>query len=507
MNIACNGNFLAEGLKEIGCNVLKIAPAPGDSIAEAVGRLGEPVDLVILEIMGNFLPACKLGSRLCETVAYCVDSPINEYWIREYCRGFDFVFVDQKATVDSFARHGIKSEWLPLCAQRNYFSEAAQKEYDIAFIGTVNEERRKRKNLLEMLRKHFRIHIAQTSSLTETRDIFARSKIVLNENLFPGLTLRVFQGLAAGSLVFTEADAHAYGDFFRDGEELVFFEPENILDRLGDALANYENYARVADAGREACANSHTSRSRAETLLNSIKHGANRNAPPDSQAWHWALAKYRHTRRYGGDLREVMAAFQKLATTGAEQALVEIGNIRARCGDAAKAGDAYLASLDVRDNPEAWIKIGLLNLAAGDLDTAELALERAAAYFPRLEPCAALVEDRTAALFCLAAAMRRQSGAVFDPGFLKLDSDPVPDAAFDILHLAWERRPSGRIAAAMLACLEPFGMAAELLPLLASAAEAGILAPREILRGAELAAGYYDPETAAKMMKLFRQKR
>lgn len=507
MNIAYRGNFLRDGLSRLGHRVLDI-PAAEDDIGAAVGRLGSPVDFVLLELWGHY-PVPDVANCRHELVAYCIDSPINEFWQAPACGLFDHVFVDQRRTVDSFAIHGIRAAWLPLCAHESWFADKREKRHDISFVGTVNANRLKRKNLLALLDRNFGVNVVHGVDMARTRDIFAGSRITLNENLFSGLTLRVFQGLAAGSVVLTEAGSDGADAFFRDGEHLAFYNGTNILDVTAELLASPDRLEHMSDAGRRLCRERHTSECRAGELLSALAAGSARNERPDAQEaqWRQARAEYLFAMRFGGRFDSAVRNFHAIARRGQERAadaLTELGSIYARQGRCADAESFFLKAASAAPGPRPWLKLALLRAGRDDTAGARQALDAARKFYPAIaEP--GMMKNDAALIMFMVARLYFISGDIFHMGFSKSFADDVPDTAFEAAFNAWRREPGPQVMELLLQCLAPVGLEGELLPELVWAIRHGILTDSQILRTAEIAASYYDPDTAGTIIAAFRK--
>lgn len=76
-----------------------------------------------------------------------------------------------------------------------------------------------------------------------------RCMITLNHSLRGELNMRTFEAMACGSLVFCEDTNLEAGEFFQDGEHLVFFNQENLADRLNYYLDRPDELAELARNG------------------------------------------------------------------------------------------------------------------------------------------------------------------------------------------------------------------------------------------------------------------
>ena len=238
MNILYYGNLLQDGLRRLGHTLFTVPPDPHADIEAVIAAAPAPVDMVLIELWRTFLPA-RLERCPVPLAAWCVDSSLNEFWHMPCAPLFDHVFVDQQDSVTRYARQGIKAHWLPFFAQIGDFRPCdTRKEYDLVFVGRTPPERTKRNNILRLLQQYFTFPVVEGLSVREMSDLFARSKVVLNENFFSGLTARVFQGMAACSLVFTEAGGVGVADVFADGKHLVCYDSSTIVvSRAANALS------------------------------------------------------------------------------------------------------------------------------------------------------------------------------------------------------------------------------------------------------------------------------
>ncbi len=282
MKIAHLGSFLAEGFRQIkGVELLPFSSFSHQIESEsfsAFEKFSGQVDLIVIEFVGKFpwpeedltvLQECSVP-----VAVYAVDSTINIYYYKYLLRFFDYVFVDQQSSVKELEGFGIKAHWLPLCAQESDFRHAQAKSLGLSFVGRTSEERLKRGYLLSQLFENFPqkedFQIFQDLSESEMQDIFASSVAVLNENLFNGLTLRVLQALASGSVLLTEEQMDGMDLYFNDKEDLLYYTPQNLVPLVHDILENPDKYKEIARQGQEKCWKFHRSYVRAKELLEVI---------------------------------------------------------------------------------------------------------------------------------------------------------------------------------------------------------------------------------------------
>lgn len=517
MNIAYSGTFLGEGLRQHGHDVTDIALGREASLTELAETAGGRPDLVLLELWGDTPLPADIAACPFRLAVYCVDTPLNAFWLRHLAQVCDDVFVDQRSGLADFARVGVKASWLPLCVSRSDIMPDMEKEFFVTFVGRTTIFRRKRNNLLRLIGRHFPLHLAESLTRREMLTLFARSRVVLNENLFDGLTLRVFQGLASGATLLTEKGGDGVDALFADGEHLVTFDADNVL-RVLDALEKHPERCReIGQRGQACCAAHHTSTARAATFLEHIASDASRNPrrPPEERRLAEARARYCHALRHGGpyaaSIRTFAAAVDAGGPLGADAAHW-LGSILARQGDTAKAREllTLAAGQTGLEGFVAAAKLGLTFLYQDDLAGAGRALKTAVSRLPPAEiprPLPDLVREAQPgqALFLFLAEALLEAGRVFDLGFLKPRPERYPDYAFEYAGLAWAQGHSAAALDLLLRCAEACRAQPEIMDALKTAMAEGLATDRQILYAAELALRLYDPETAAAITASFRR--
>lgn len=214
-------------------------------------------------------------------VFFGVDSPMNAFWQFHYARTFDFAFFDQKSMTERFQLehpdHAGRVHWLPLAAdQRIYRPLDLEKAYDISFVGSLNDRLRpKRSWMLKELNQHFQVNVfdgggSRSVPPDQVAQIYNRSKIVLNENLFPGLNLRTFEIMACGTCLVTEESDARWKDLFDDWKHLVAFRSDNLIENLKILLGDDQKREAIAQTGRQLVLEKHTIDHRAERLLSLV---------------------------------------------------------------------------------------------------------------------------------------------------------------------------------------------------------------------------------------------
>ncbi|MBU2552261.1 MAG: glycosyltransferase [Proteobacteria bacterium] len=286
MNLLLLGsNYFRQALLEEGHEVVWAGDDPSCDLPLPPEKVDVPYILSRLDFRPEALVLTDdLGRRVLPTglertdllkAWYAVDSPLNLYWQVHFAPLFDLVLVDQKKQADLIGRNTPAGAiWLPVAVHTGlYQGPAERKKYDLGFVGVINPSvRPKRSRIVESLSSRFVMYTAGGRrgawvSPEEAGRIYRRSRMVLNENLFDGVTTRMMEAMASGTMLLTEASTNGLGDLFSPGEDLVAFGPSNLFDQVEYYLANDTERQRVADRGRRVVLETHDVRHRARRLV------------------------------------------------------------------------------------------------------------------------------------------------------------------------------------------------------------------------------------------------
>jgi len=210
-------------------------------------------------------------------VYYAVDTPINFWWQRHFGTLFDLCYADQKPFAARFQEEGLDGRWLPVAVNTGAYqaasAEAGEKIYDFGFVGVLNEQvRGKRSQLIKSLSSRFSLKTlgdrgAGWTGPDESAALYRQSRLILNENLFPGVTTRMFEALACGAALFTERAGGDLGEIFQPGEDFAWFEPQELLTAADYWLADETRLAKMAARARAKVLSAHDISHRAEKVL------------------------------------------------------------------------------------------------------------------------------------------------------------------------------------------------------------------------------------------------
>jgi len=273
-------------------------PLPQQSIANAAAAAGFEPDLVLVELFGGVFPLFQ-GMEDCPypLAAYTVDASLNLFWLRHLAKLFDFVFVDQKDAVPALAEAGVAARWLPLAVDPLEYPTTPQpKAYDLVFVGRLTAQRRKRANLIDKIASRYDIHVVGRPGDPWLREpemaaLFAQARLVINENIFDGVTMRLFQALAAGAMLLTERTENGLADLFVPGVHLDCFTPDTLFATIDRYLRQPELRESMAAAGQAEVLARHTATVRMQELCDAIQRDEARQTRPEKPVRLLALAQ------------------------------------------------------------------------------------------------------------------------------------------------------------------------------------------------------------------------
>ena len=281
-------NF-APALRQLGCQVVTAGPWEGADLRLGPGdpdwrdlwqTAGNDCDVILVtdNIGRRTLPTGLWGAKTV-TVFYGVDAPLNEFWQSKYARLFDLALFDQPRQAKALAAMHPAAHWLPLAVEPELYRNQAQAQSapGACFVGVVDEAvRPKRSAVLARVQRQVGLEVkgGRGQGWFATGDatlLYRRHQLVVNENLFPGMTTRPLEVMAAGGCLFSEAAPGAMDQHFHDFEHLLYFTPEDFDARLETLLGDEALRRSLAEAGRAEVTSHHSFLVRAGQLLELIE--------------------------------------------------------------------------------------------------------------------------------------------------------------------------------------------------------------------------------------------
>lgn len=280
-------NF-APALRRLGCQVVTAAPGEGADLRLGQGdpdwrdlrqAVGDDFDAILVtDHIGRRTLPTGLWNAKAVTVFYGLDAPLNEFWQCNYARLFDLALLDQPRQAEALAAVHPAARWLPLAVEPELYQTQAQAQDTpgACFVGVVDETvRPKRSAVLDRVRRQVALEVKGGRgqgwfATSDAARLYRRCQLVVNENLFPGMTTRPLEVMAAGGCLFSEAAPGVMDYHFKDFEHLLYFTPENFDERLELLLRDDALRLRLAEAGRVEVLSRHSFLVRAAQLLDLI---------------------------------------------------------------------------------------------------------------------------------------------------------------------------------------------------------------------------------------------
>lgn len=259
--------------REEGGRIVSLKTPPGEyDLPDIVARLpaAQRPDLVVVKADASRLNLPRDVHRVgCVSVLIVGDT---QHMVRplagmlEYAEveTFDFVMTDHgRRVLHHFAAAGCANTfWIPGINLRTYSIEGTRPDtYPLSFVGGYGAAHPVRFRALRSLLEHGQpMHVRSTGQEAAAR-IYPASQINLNVSLNGDVNLRVFEVVAHGGLLLTDAlrPQAGLGDLFRIGEEVLTFDG---FDDLNAQVSAYMNdpaaCAAIAARGHERYLRDHT---------------------------------------------------------------------------------------------------------------------------------------------------------------------------------------------------------------------------------------------------------
>ncbi len=228
-------------------------------------RTGFDLYLNIDDGLRHHLPAdCR------PSVFWAIDTHLDFDRCREKAPRFDLVFAAQRDGVDLLRGIGVRSaSWLPLACDPGVHRkhDDVAKQYDVAFVGNVFPG--PRAELLGIIQRRYRNSFVGQRYFEEMACAYSAARIVFNRSIRNDVNMRVFEGVACGSLLMTnDLSENGLAELFRDGVQLATFrDGDDLVDKLAFYLEREALRERIAAAGLAETIAKHTYAHRMETIL------------------------------------------------------------------------------------------------------------------------------------------------------------------------------------------------------------------------------------------------
>jgi SAM-dependent methyltransferase len=220
---------------------------------------------------GNFPRPSGLAGLAIPKFAWLVDTHKKPLFHAAISREMDLTFFAMKSW--GHVLEG-RTRWLPLHCDTGIFHPIeAQRDIDIAFVGSQTW---RADSIIAIGNRHgLRVHVVSTPGpreKSETAAIYARSKLVFNRHVTNDLNFRVFEAMACGRVLLTDAQANGQYELFEDGRHYVLYKDERdleaqVLRQLRDGAAR----ERIEREAATHLAAHHSTRARVRQLREAIE--------------------------------------------------------------------------------------------------------------------------------------------------------------------------------------------------------------------------------------------
>jgi len=252
----------------------RLGRSPNEDLADLVekGILPKPDLVLFMESGSKFFPR-GLEQLDCPTAGYLIDVHAD-FWVREnYAHFFDHIFVAHKDYVNRFEQLGFQNvHWLPVACDADIHGKiTSEQPYDIGFVGNLEANAERRRLLLALDERYTMNDFRLAYPKEDISKIYSRSKIVFNYANSKDVNMRVFEALAAGSLLVTNRMENGINDLLRAGEHFVeYTDQQSLFEQVDYFLTHDAERQRIAETGRLAVLSEHTYDLRTSALLNAI---------------------------------------------------------------------------------------------------------------------------------------------------------------------------------------------------------------------------------------------
>lgn len=222
---------------------------------------------------------CEIPQGIGPTAWWAIDTHLDFDRALATAQQAHVVFAAQRNGAERLRAAGIGSAtWLPLACDPELHTvhESLPIEWDWCFVGNLFPG--PRSELVERMRAELPRGWVGRAYFREMANIYARSRLAFNRSLRDDVNMRVFEAVAAGSLLSTnDLTDNGQAELLRDDEHLAtYHSPEELLDKARYYLAHDSERSRLAQAGRHEVLTKHTYRHRAEIILRELERSVSR---------------------------------------------------------------------------------------------------------------------------------------------------------------------------------------------------------------------------------------
>lgn len=222
---------------------------------------------------------CEIPQGVGPTAWWAIDTHLDFDRALATAQEADVVFAAQRNEAEQLRAAGIASAtWLPLACDPDLHAvhESLPLEWDWCFVGNLFPG--PRSDLIERLKAELPRGWVGRAYFREMASIYTRSRLTFNRSLRDDVNMRVFEAVAAGSLLLTnDLTDNGQSELLRDGAHLAtYHSPDELLDKARYYLSHESERQRLTQAGRQEVLTKHTYRQRAEVILQELELSVSR---------------------------------------------------------------------------------------------------------------------------------------------------------------------------------------------------------------------------------------
>lgn len=269
-NVCLIHSSLGPTFAGLGIAVTNLDPPAGVvSLPQLLAELPEPPDCLIHhEHLGKRVILTDTDAAPCPVLFWAYDPHLNFFWQRHYARLFDATASTQPRQAEALAAAGAPATaWITWSGQTRPFVPFAARRHDLAFVGRITPQRRRRTWFAEHLAAAGLVP-CQDAYGPDLAAVYDDARACPNECIAGEVNQRLFEAASSGCLPVSEGQPPEVETLFVPGTEALYY--ENVLE-LDEHLRFLKAHPRAAEAmGRAAhaaVAARHLPRHRALALL------------------------------------------------------------------------------------------------------------------------------------------------------------------------------------------------------------------------------------------------
>ena len=228
-----NESFCESVIRELGAfyDVRPCGPGwPAKGLADA-DRKDVRFYLELDAASGSFVRPERLDRLACPKFAWLIDTHKKPSFHAEIARDMDVTFYAHKVWGHVFRT---RAAWLPLHADERIFHPVErERDLDLVFVGS---QEWRADPIRRIAAKHgLKLHVSCTTGArekSETAALYSRAKLVFNRHCANDLNFRIFEAMACGRVLLTDAQWNGQYELFQDGRHCLLYKDEPDLECL-----------------------------------------------------------------------------------------------------------------------------------------------------------------------------------------------------------------------------------------------------------------------------------